>query len=441
VTITSQAGENFGGQLTGVMVGITGEIGTPVTIFLSGTVDAAGALQGTYEWGPIEVPPGVFSATGTFNGQFDSSSTPKTLGLSLSGTLTFTAFGASVDCAEEIAVTTTLLTAGGQSADLSISGSGSPTPVATGNRITFNLTIHNAGPNDAADVLVVNPAPLGTSNVAATTSQGQCVTAPGSASCALGTIPNGATATVAVTAEVFAPAGSTLVDSPNVSSSTFDPNLSNNTATIDTPVVGGALVKLTWNQPAPTAANPTPAPSGLGIQAAGPLEPASSASAQISPMDSCTLTGVNVYASGQPNVQPMPANLVSTLAADAIEATVPVPPSGSSYIVTNVWKCGTTPTESGTSNEVDIPAGPTITALKVTGKLRILGSGFNGPVKVFVDGVGFIKSAGLSSSAQIVQKGPLTDGSSISDIGTGKSVLITVENGDGGFATFTFERP
>ena len=440
VTITAQAGDNFGGQLTGVMPGITGEIGVPVTIFLSGTVDASGVLQGTYEWGPIPVPPSVFSANGTFTGQFDGSATPKTLDLSLTGTLTVTAFGASVQCSEAITVATTLLTAGGVSADLSITGAGSPAPVATGNRITYSLTVQNAGPNDAGAALVVNPAPLGTSIVAVTSSQGQCVTTPGSASCSLGTIQNGATATITVTAEVFEPGGSTVVDSPNVSSSTFDPNQSNNTTTIDTPVVGGALIKLAWNQQQATTANPTPAPSGLQAQPAGPLGSASSLSARISPMDSCTLTGVNVYRSDQPGVQASPTTLFTTLPGGALEVTVPDGPSGASYALTNVYQCGTTLMESGLSNEVDVPAGPTVTTFKVTGKLKILGSGFNGHVQVFIDGVGFVRKAGLTSGTQIVQKGPLTDGTSIGDIGQAKLVLVTVENGDGGFATFTFQR-
>jgi hypothetical protein len=97
--------------------------------------------------------------------------------------------------------------------------------------------------------------------------------------------------------------------------------------------------------------------------------------------------------------------------------------------------------ESGVSNEADVPPGPTITGLKVTGKLKVLGSGFAGQVQVFVDGVGFVKAAAVPDSTLVIQKGPLTDGTAISDIGTAKPVLITVKNGDGGFASFTFKRP
>jgi hypothetical protein len=90
---------------------------------------------------------------------------------------------------------------------------------------------------------------------------------------------------------------------------------------------------------------------------------------------------------------------------------------------------------------VDVPAGPTISSVKATGKLKILGSGFTGQVHVFVDGVEFARAPVLADSTLLIQKGTLTDGTAISDIGTSKSVLVTVKNGDGGFASFIFKRP
>jgi hypothetical protein len=291
-----------------------------------------------------------------------------------------------------------------------------------------------------------------------------CSATPAGASCSLGTVPKDGTATITIIANVFAPGGFTLVDNPNVSSDIFDPNLSNNSTTLSTPVVGGALVKLKWSQQQSTGGSSTAAPTGLQVEPAGPLSPSSgmaseapaasdsgstggssgsspSRSAGSVPMDSCTQTGVKVYKSDQPGVQPIPANLFSSLAAGALEATVPVSPSGSSYVVANLWKCGTSVIESGTSNEVDVPAGPTITGLKITGKLKVVGSGFSGQVEVFVDGIGFVKAAILADSTLVIQKGDLSDGSSIADIGTSKSVLITVKNLDGGFASVIFKRP
>ena len=116
-------------------------------------------------------------------------------------------------------------------------------------------------------------------------------------------------------------------------------------------------------------------------------------------------------------------------------------PGGSFYVITNVWKCGDTIIESGVSNQVSVPAGPTITILKVTGKLKGLGSGFADGVQVFVNGVGFVKQAVFGDSTLVIQKGPLTDGTAIPDLGTTSTALITFKNPDGGLGSFTFKRP
>jgi len=438
VNITAQAGGDFGGQADNAIPGIGGAGGVSPRIFLTGTVGAGGALQGTYEWGPIQAGPATISSSGTFTGQFDSSVVPKTLNLSLNGTITAVAFGASVQCSEAITIATALLTASGASADLAITGSGSPTLVATGATITYTLTVSNAGPDEADSTLVVNPAPPGAVILAAASSQGICSTTPIIASCSLGTVPNQGTAGVTITAVVTGASGTTLIDSPNVSSATFDPNTSNNSTAINTPVAGGAVVQLNFNQQASSSATPTPAP--LNLQAS-PARAQSSESELIAPAGACTLTGVHVYESSQPNVQAMPANLFTTLPPSSSQVDVPVPPSGSSFVVTNLWSCGGSTIESGVSIEVDVPAGPTISSVKATGKLKILGSGFNGQVQVFVDGEEFVKAAVLADSTLLVQKGPLTNGTAIAGIGSSKPVLVTVRNGDGGFASFIFKRP
>jgi uncharacterized repeat protein (TIGR01451 family) len=441
VSITSQVNANFNGQAAATD-------GAGATVFLSGTVDSAGNLQGTYEYSV-----GDTSGQGTFTGKFDPTVVPKTLHLDLTGTIT----ALPLSCGEKITIDAVLLTAGGASADLSITGSVSPTPAATGKSITYSLTVANAGPNDATATLAVNPAPVGAFVVNATSSQGVCSATPGNASCSLGTVPKGGSVSITVTANVYAPPGSTLVSSPSVSSNVFDSNLSNNTTSISTPVVGGALAKLKWNQQQSAGGSSTPAPTGLQVQPGG-LSSTTSESwlsssqsvgagatgsaprSAITPMDSCSLSNVNVYKSDQANVQPVQANLFSRVAGNALETVVPIAPNGSSYVITNLFQCGTSTIESAVSNEVDVPPGPVIAGLKVTGKLKILGSGFSGQVQVFIDGVAFVKAAVVVDSTLLIQKGPLTDGTAIADIGTANSVLVTVKNGDGGFASFVFKR-
>jgi uncharacterized repeat protein (TIGR01451 family) len=441
-----QVSANITSQTNGAFSGTLGPIS------LSGTVDASGRLQGTYDDGLPQSVPGL-TITQTFTGQVDTTAVPKTIAMNLTDTITSTDPDQTVSCTATYNFQGTALTAGGASADLSITGSAFPTPVAAGNRITYSLTVTNAGPDDATNTMAVNRAPAGTAIVAAASSQGQCVTTPGSAICSLGTIAHGGTATITVTANlVSAEPGATLVDSPNVSSSLFDSNFANNSTTISTPIVGGAIIKLVWDQPPPTASNPTPAPHNLRVELAGPPSSTTTANSEraacygcasqrIAPQDTCTIIRVNIYISDSAPVQPIPVNLFVAVAPADSAAAVDSRPGGSFYVITNVWQCGDTIIESGVSNQASVPAGPTVTNLKVAGKLKGLGSGFVDGVQVFVNGVGFVKQAVTADSTLVIQKGALTDGTAITDLGTAGSVLVTFKNPDGGLGSFTFKRP
>jgi hypothetical protein len=164
-------------------------------------------------------------------------------------------------------------------------------------------------------------------------------------------------------------------------------------------------------------------------------------SQHIAPQDSCTLIRINIYKSDSAPVQPIPANLFVAVAPADLQATLAAAPGGSFYVITNVWQCGDTIIESGVSNQASVPAGPTVTGLKVTAKLKGLGGGFADGVQVFVNGVGFVKQAILGDSTLVIQKGPLTDGTAIGDVGTANSVLVTFRNPDGGLGSFSFRRP
>jgi uncharacterized repeat protein (TIGR01451 family) len=446
LNITTQVNGNFSGQnILGLL------------IFCTGSVDAGGRLQGTYQRGVA-----THGGYGKFTGQFDGTAVPKTILLNLTGTHYYV--GQPGPCPETITIQGTMLAAGGPSADLSITGAASPTPVATGNSITYSLAVANAGPNDATGTIAVNPAPPGTSIVAAMSSQGQCDTTvldgqlrlslSGSAVCSLGTIPSGGAATITITANLVSVApGSVIVDSPSVSSSNvFDPNLSNNSASISTPVVGGALIKLVWDEPTPAASNPTPAPQNLRVELAGSPSATLAGSAlqsyacpacrsqRVVPQDTCTLITINIYKSDSPPVVPIPANLWAVVPPDNLQATLASAPGGSFYVITNVWNCGGTIIESGVSNQASVPAGPTVTSLKVTGKLKGLGSNFADGVQVFVNGVGFVKQTVFADSTMVIQKGLMTDGTAITDVGTNGTVLVTFKNPDGGLGSITFKR-
>ena len=121
-------------------------------------------------------------------------------------------------------------------ADLSITKSDSPDPVTAGNNLTYTITVANAGPSDAQNVEVVDNLPAGTTFVSQTDS---CVEAPvGTLTCSLGTILAGGNTSFDITVAVdpSVASGTVLTNSATVSSTTTDPNPSNDTVTEDTTV-------------------------------------------------------------------------------------------------------------------------------------------------------------------------------------------------------------
>ena len=72
-------------------------------------------------------------------------------------------------------------------ADLSITKDG-PAFAQNGGTVTYDITVDNGGPGDAAGVVVSDPLPAGETLVSATPSQGSC---SGTVTCNLGTILNG----------------------------------------------------------------------------------------------------------------------------------------------------------------------------------------------------------------------------------------------------------
>src|SRR5439155_8368955 len=73
-------------------------------------------------------------------------------------------------------------------ADLSVTKTDSPDPVLAGNNLTYTITVHNNGPDDALDVSVADAVPTGTTFVSATASQGAAGESGGVVTANLGTI-------------------------------------------------------------------------------------------------------------------------------------------------------------------------------------------------------------------------------------------------------------
>jgi uncharacterized repeat protein (TIGR01451 family) len=124
-------------------------------------------------------------------------------------------------------------------ADLRVEKTG-PASVVPGEQVVYTITVTNDGPSAADNVSVADPTPSGLAFVSNT---GDCVT---TFPCSLGTLASGASAVITSTYDVPASyAGPDPVENTaTVSSTTDDPDLSNNDSTASAPVAASADVSI-----------------------------------------------------------------------------------------------------------------------------------------------------------------------------------------------------
>jgi N-acetylglucosamine-6-sulfatase len=120
--------------------------------------------------------------------------------------------------------------------DLSLSKTDSPDPAYVGEDLTYTLTAANSGPDQAEDVTVSDTLPAGFTYVSASASEGTCSEAGGTVDCSLGSLANGASATVVIVVRPAAPGA--ISNSAAVNSSNADPNPANNADAETTDVQG-----------------------------------------------------------------------------------------------------------------------------------------------------------------------------------------------------------
>jgi uncharacterized repeat protein (TIGR01451 family) len=119
-------------------------------------------------------------------------------------------------------------------ADLSITKSDSPDPVVAGDPLGYTITVNNAGPSDATNVVVTDTLPAGVTFV----STAGCAEDPnGVPTCTLGNIPAGGSALYTISVTVDLATVGVIANSASVSSGTSDPNPGNDSALEDTTVL------------------------------------------------------------------------------------------------------------------------------------------------------------------------------------------------------------
>jgi uncharacterized repeat protein (TIGR01451 family) len=132
------------------------------------------------------------------------------------------------------------------SADMSITKSDSPDPVTVGSSLTYTITVKNNGPSAATGVTMTDPLPGTVTFVSATPSQGNC-TGTATVTCSLGSLSNGASATVTIVVTPTQAGG--ISNTTTVTANEADPVTSNNSATEPT-TVNAVIRQLTALSPA-----------------------------------------------------------------------------------------------------------------------------------------------------------------------------------------------
>ncbi len=116
------------------------------------------------------------------------------------------------------------------SADLTLTSQTSATQIVAGESFTYTVQLTNSGPDDAQNVVFTDLAPAGVTFTSCISTAGACALSGAGASLNLATLPNGQTVTITIQATLSATVadGTTLANTPSVTSSTADPNTGNN---------------------------------------------------------------------------------------------------------------------------------------------------------------------------------------------------------------------
>jgi len=170
--------------------------------------------------------------------------------------------------------------------------------IVPGTDLTYTLRVANSGPNTAQNVTAADPLPAGETLVSASP---DCTIAAATVTCAVGSVPAGATTMITLTVAVAPSVTSGLTNVATVSSPTPDPNPSNNTSTVSAGVGPETDLSITKTASATTvavgskvtytlvAANNGPA-DATDVTVVDPLPPSVTAVSASPSAGSCSVT-------------------------------------------------------------------------------------------------------------------------------------------------------
>jgi uncharacterized repeat protein (TIGR01451 family) len=150
------------------------------------------------------------------------------------------------------------------SADLSVTESGSPNPVAAGSNITYTAVVTNSGPSAADNATLVATIPANTTFVSIASPAGwTCSAGTSNVVCTISSMAGSTAATFSMVVKVNAGTanGTVIGETATVNSSASDSNSTNNTATVNTIVGVTAGADLSVSN----SASPNPVLAGSNI--------------------------------------------------------------------------------------------------------------------------------------------------------------------------------
>jgi uncharacterized repeat protein (TIGR01451 family) len=127
-------------------------------------------------------------------------------------------------------------------ADLSVTAALASPAVVAGLPVSYTVTAANAGPSTATSVVLTGTVPSGLTGVTATSAGGTCAVTGTKAECTYASVANAASRTMTISGNVPSGAapGTAYTLGASITSATFEPRQSDNTASVSTPVTASA---------------------------------------------------------------------------------------------------------------------------------------------------------------------------------------------------------